>query len=505
MSVRVKSLSRRRLRRYADINLITTLLYCVKRKEGINKIMSSAEASQIFRQYLLDSTNAIVNVAMRVESEESLDVFTPQDVQVASAILFGTPKPSGFDTASLVNYRRRQVPKDELSSEILNAVSVAKFGQEYHNKRAERNMSEIFDYINRLPVPGKISVYTRSGYGCDLNGGTKALNKMRDYNSVNIGLTMAGDPVLDKERYVSASTTTTETTEHKFDEEIVKNTLIDMFSSLKIESEDIESLIQLTKMKAIEIAMKWAKSVEKQLQQQQHQVEQTMTEMYMPDAKEGIHSACNLVRETFFKPASQLTRVQDIDDMQTNMKKCVSLINIHALERIVSALLFYSCFKVKDSPKETIALEGGVKKKKKIIKRNINDIFVGLCFFFQNFHTSYADALFGVNNLVNHRLYTEGIVRSLLSGYSYDFDGPWTTFNNVLDKRREIINRSQGVREDVLDCRVNLSSPMYVVVSDALGSVRQLVDSLENFLLDVRDKHLILESYYNVRDQEAQD
>nr|BDT63183.1 MAG: wsv308-like protein [Hemigrapsus takanoi nimavirus]GBG35376.1 wsv308-like protein [Hemigrapsus takanoi nimavirus] len=476
--------------------------------------MSSADASRVFEQYLLESTNAIVNVARNVESFS--DVFTPQDAELTSAILFGTPKPSAGDVASLVNYKRRQVPKDELSSNILNAVSVTKFGQEYHNKRAERNMSEIFGYINRLPVPGKVSVYRSSGYGCGLSGGgasTKALTKMRDHNSVNIGLTMAGDPVLDKEKYVSGSTdprATAETIgmEQELDEAVVKTTLLDMFSLLEIESDDIDSLIKLTKMKAIKIAIRWAESVEKQLlssfiasvdQQQQHQVDQTLTEMYMSDAKEGIHSLCNLVRDTFFRPASQLTRVQDVDDMQANMKKCVSLINVNALERMVSALLFYSCFEVLDSPQETIALEGGVIKKKKIIKRSTNNIFVALCFFFQNFRTSYADALFGLDDLVNHRSYTEGIARSLLSGYTYDFDGPWTTFNHVLDKRREVINRSPGVREDVLDCRVHLSSPMYAVVSDALGSVRQFVDSLENFLLDVRDKYLILESYYNVR------
>lgn len=469
--------------------------------------MSSAYASRVFKQYLLDSTNAIINVARSIESFS--DVITPQDAEVASAILFGTPKPSAGDVASLINYRRRQVPKDELSSDILNAVSVAKFGHDYHNRRAERNMSEIFDYINRLPVPGKVSLYRR--YGCGSDASTKPLNKMRNYSAVNIGLTVTGDPVLDKEKYVSASTNPKATadtigTERAFDEAAVKDTLLDMFSLLNIEIGDIDSLIQLTKMKAIDIAIKWAESVEKQLLSNfivdsgiQQQQSQTMTEMYMSDAKEGIHSLCNLVRDTFFKPASQLTRLQDIDDMQANMRKCVSLIKVNALERMVSALLFYSCFKVVDSPKETIASEGGVMKRKKIIRRKTNDMFVGLCFFFQNFHTSYADALFGINDLVNHRSYTEGIVRSLLSGYSYDFDGPWTTFNNVLDKRREIINRSQGVREDVLDCRVNLSSPMYVVISDALGSVRQLVESLENFLLDVRDKNLILDSYYNGR------
>ena len=471
--------------------------------------MSSAYASRVFKQYLLESTNAIINVARNIESFS--DAITPQDAEVASAILFGTPKPSAGDVSSLINYRRRQVTKDELSSDILNAVSVAKFGHEYHNKRAERNMNEIFDYINRLPVPGKVSTY-RTGYGCGGDASTKPLNRMRNHNAVNIGLTVTGDPVLDKEKYVSASTNpraTAETigTQREFDEAAVKNTLLDMFSMLNIEIGDIESLIQLTKMKAIDIAIKWTESVEKQLlsnfildsEIQQRQQSQTMTEMYMSDAKEGIHSLCNLVRDTFFKPASQLTRLQDVDDIQAHMRKCVSLIQVNALERMVSALLFYSCFKVVDSPKETIASEGGVIKRKKIIRRTTNDIFVGLCFFFQNFHTSYADALFGVNDLVNHRSYTEGIVRSLLSGYSYDFDGPWTTFNNVLDQRREIINRNQGVREDVLDCRVNLSSPMYVVVSDALGSVRQLVESLENFLLDVRDKNLILESYYDAR------
>ena len=100
--------------------------------------MSSADASCVFEQYLLESTNAIVKVAR---------------------------------------------------SDILNAVSVTKFGQEYHNKRAERNMSEIFGYINRLPVPGKVSMCRRNGYSCGWSSGgasTKALNKMRDNNAVNM-------------------------------------------------------------------------------------------------------------------------------------------------------------------------------------------------------------------------------------------------------------------------------------------------------------------------------
>ena len=471
--------------------------------------MFSIDARHVFEQYLLASTSAVIEVARSIESFP--DVFTPQDAEVASAILFGTPKPSAEDVASLVNYKRRRMAKDELSSDILNAISVTKFGQEYYNKRAERNMREIFDYVNRLLVPGKDSVYKRSRYSCGLSGSgasSKALSKMHDHNAVHIGLTVTGDPVLDKEKYVLESPRHSNEMEHEVNDINVRTMLLDMFSLLEIENEDIDSLIQLTKKKAIDIATKWADSVEKQLNSSHTASvpkKVTMTELYMSDAKEGIHSLCNLVRDTFFKPASQLTQEQDVDDMQANMKKCVTLINVNALERMVSALLFHSCFKVVDSPKELIALEGGVRKKKTIIKRSPDDMFVSLCFFFQNFHISYADALFGVDDLVSHRSYTEGIVRNLLSGYSYDFDGPWMTFNHVLDKKRELINRSRGVREDVLDCRVNLSSPMYVVVSDALCSVRQLVDSLENFLSDVCNKHNILELYYNVRNSSSDD
>ncbi len=117
---------------------------------------------------MLKSTNAIVNVAKNVES--FTDVVTPQDVEVSSAILFGTPKPLAKDVVSLVNYSHNWVSKHELSSDILDTLSVTKVGQEYNKKYAKQNMSEIFGYINR-PIFGKVSVYKRSGYACSLRGG----------------------------------------------------------------------------------------------------------------------------------------------------------------------------------------------------------------------------------------------------------------------------------------------------------------------------------------------
>ncbi|KAK8388709.1 hypothetical protein O3P69_020599 [Scylla paramamosain] len=174
-------------------------------------------ASRVLEQYLLESTNAIVNVARNVKSLSG--VITPQDEEVASAIMFGTPKTSAKDVASLVNYRR---------------------------KRVEQNMSKIFGYINRLPVPSKVSVYKRSGYGCGLSGGGASHNKMRDHNTMNIGLTMASGTVLDKEKYVSApKVTVAQTTgpECELDEETVVTTLLHMFSLLNIENDDFDSLI----------------------------------------------------------------------------------------------------------------------------------------------------------------------------------------------------------------------------------------------------------------------
>lgn len=456
--------------------------------------MSSADASYIFTEYLLDATSAIINVARRVESLS--DKISPEDAEIASAILFGTPKPSAGDIASLINHRRRQMSKSDLSSYILDSVSVTKFGQGYHNNRAERDMKEILNYIWRMPIPGKDSMYRRNN---SWRGFGVSLNRMCDRNMVNIGLSVNGEPILDKEKYAPPRPGIVNIQNNVFNEIDVRTKLLDIFKLLNIKNDDIDSLIRITRLKVIDIAKVWAESVETQLQSNSDTTTTTtsITEKYMSDAKEGVHYLGDLVRDTLFKPTSQLTQVQDVDDMQTNMKKYIFLINVNALERMVSALLFYSCFEVLDSPQETIALEGGVRKKKIIVKRDINNIFFCLCFFFQNFSTSYVDALIGTSDLVNHKSHLERIVRNLLSGYSFDSDDPWTSFNHVLDKRREIINRNQGLRKDMLDCRVNLSSSMHVVVSDALGSVRRLNNSLENFLSDLRDQNQILKSYYN--------
>ncbi len=119
-------------------------------------------------------------------------------------------------------------------------------------------MSEIFGYINRLPVPSKVSVYKRSGYGCGLSGSGASLDKMRDHNNVNIGLTMASNPVLDMEKYVSVPKATVDQTtgpECMLDEGTVAATLLNMFSLLNIEKDDIGSLIRLKKIKAIDNAI----------------------------------------------------------------------------------------------------------------------------------------------------------------------------------------------------------------------------------------------------------
>ncbi|KAK3883925.1 hypothetical protein Pcinc_011780 [Petrolisthes cinctipes] len=462
---------------------------------------SSAEASRVLEEYLLESANAVVNVANNVENMANI---IPQDAQVMSAVLLGTPKPSASDVVSLVNFKRRKVTKDELPSDILDAVSVSRFSQELHIRRAENAMMQICGHISRLSVPGKTSTSSSMAlggvYSCG-EAGRRSLNKMREKNSIGIGLSLNGEPVLDKGKYETGSTAAIASPTEEIEVADVEATLIDMLDSLNINPSDLKNVVELTKRtNAYNLALKWSKSVEHQLDPSiAHSSENTLTEMYMPNAMEGIHDMYRIFRDSFLHIASQLTKIEDIDAVQIGMKNCMSLISSNALERAITAILFYSCFKVTNTTKELVGIEGGTVKKTKIERRKVNDIYVSLCFFFQSFHVSYADALYGLNDLINHRSYAEGYIRSLLTGYSYDSDGSWAAFNQVLDKRREILRRDSGLREDVLDCRVNLSGPMYVVICDALHAVREIVESSENFLQGVHNKQILLNKYFDGR------
>ncbi len=87
---------------------------------------------------------------------------------------------------------------------------------------------------------------------------------MCDHNTVNNGLTMAVGPVLHKEKYVSvpkAMVAQTTGPECMLDEGTVAATLLNMFSLLNIEKDDIVSRIQPTKIKAIDIAISRAETV----------------------------------------------------------------------------------------------------------------------------------------------------------------------------------------------------------------------------------------------------
>ena len=325
-----------------------------------------SSASRILDRYLVEVANAVNNVARDVESLP--DDLTQQDAGVISAILFGTPKPSAENVASLVNYMRRQMPIDNLSSDILNAVSVTKFGLDKHVYRAQEDMKELLNYIHTLPVPGKSS---RRRFFCHTSEAL-SLYKMRDRHDVDIGLCVTGDPILNKEKYEYSATTFSPNTDatKQFDEEAAKKTLLDMFSLLHIEIADIDSLIKITKLRAINTALAWADSIEIQLSSNllpNQSLPQTLTEVHLSSAEEEIQYLFNLLRTTFFRSAaSQLTRVEDVNCLQHSTNKCVALIYNNALERMLTALLFYSCFTIEASPKEMIAQEGGAIKKKKI-------------------------------------------------------------------------------------------------------------------------------------------
>lgn len=457
--------------------------------------ITTSEVSAVLEDYLLQSAMAVATVAKKVEDMPRM---TPQDAQVLSAVLLGTPKPSASDVVSLVNHKRRKVKKEDLPADLLSAISVSRFSQEYMVKRTSYAVGELWRYIQQVPVPGRGRNNRR---WCGLSSGgydnqKKMINRMRDRHSICIGLTPSGKPIVDTNRYkLEDSDSTTDAT---VDNERVKKKLKDIFLRLQIDDNDLDTVIKLTKnTNAVEIASKFADSVKSQLIDKKSTPEEnTLTEICMDEAIGGVYELYNMFKENILKSASQLTKEEDINKIQNGMHRCMDLIIANALERVTTALLFYSCFRVIVTPQEQIGHEGGAVKKLSIKRRNCNDIHTALCFFFQSFPVCYADILYCiVNTPNNHKSYAERHVMSLLTGYSNDPVVPWTALNEGLNKKREIARNQAGVREDVLECRLNLSSPMYVVINDALDTFRELVEGLENFLIDVRDKQILFDNF----------
>lgn len=472
---------------------------------------STFEASSVLEDYLLQSARAVAAVAQRVEEMPGM---TPQDAQVLSAVLFGTPKPSASEVVSLVNYKRRRISKEDLPAKLLSAISVSRFSQDSMSRRAGDAVREICGHIGRVKVPGK-GINTM---GCGILGDKqrKMVDRMRERHSIAIGMTSSGAAVVDIGKYTIKTTnpdTLTDTaspsnsppedslTSTRTGRNTIKKKLQTIFASLDLDDKDLDSVISLVdKTKALHTALAWAGSVKAQLfDKKTAPQEDTITGACLTDAIDGVYDMYNMFRDNFLQTASPLTKEEDINKVQNGMKRCVDLINANALERVVTALLFYSCFKVVNETKELIGIEGGVKKKLCIELRNSDDIFTALCFFFQSFPANYADILYSVDNLTAHRAYAEGYVRNLLTGYSNDPGTPWEALNEALNKKREIVRNRAGLRDDVVECRVNLSSPMYVVIYDALSTIRELVEGLENFLIDVRDKQILFDNYLNGR------
>lgn len=460
----------------------------------------------ILQQYLLESANAVSKVA---KSIESISDMTPYDAQLSSAVLLGLPKPSAANVSSLVSFKKREMPTGALPPDVLEAVSITRFAQEYNTRRVESAMREIIEYINELPVPGNSSI---SPFGCFSvrNGARKGiLDDMRERITVGVGLSYSGEPVVDRTKYETGSTSSMGTQsvrtlqETDMDENEAIDILKGMFSLLGMSEKDIVELKNKTKnSKVLSIAMKWARSVENQiLSAANTSSEQTLTQSHMTGAMNGLYDMNRILRCSLYRSASQLSTEGEISAVQKAMKNCMALLSANAMEQTISTLLFYACFKVENTPEEMIAREAKQINKIKILARHPTEVFTSLCFFLQSFHVSCTEALMSVGSPM-YVQYTENIIRNLLMDYSSCAASThWENLNALLAKRREIHGKSTNLRKDILDCRVNLSSPMYIVIYDALGFVKGFIDSLNNFLVDVKNKQDLLDRFYNVRNR----
>lgn len=471
------------------------------------------EASAILEDYLLQSARAVARVAQKVEGMSGM---TPQDAQVLSAVLLGVPQPSASDVVNLTNFKRRKITKDNLPPGLLSAISVSRFLHDCMSSRVGAAVRELYGYMGRVFVPGKESHNKR---GCGIAGRClgaerKMVERMRARRLINIGLSSSGKALVAPGSYKFRARAGSPDRGPGTDSQLpisrdtqtkTKERLTNMLSALGVSQDDLESVVDLTvKTSAVETAEQWAGLVSSQVSDEETiPKEDTITKARLADAIDGLYDMYNMFRDNILKTASQLTNEEDIVKVQSGMKRCVDLINANVLERVITALLFYSCFKDVSSAQDLIGREGEVVQTTCIEKRGTADIFMALCFFFQSFPACYADILHSLNNGFRHRTYAEGYARNLLTGYSGDTSAPWTAFNEVLDKKREIALNRARLREDVVESRVNLSGPMYVVIYDALDTIRELVEGLENFLIDVREKQILFDKYLDGLSEDA--
>lgn len=460
---------------------------------------ASFEASNILEGYMLDSTNALLRAASKIED---ISDNTPRTSAISNAILFGNPKPSASDVLMAMDIRLKNTPNSEIPRDVLDGISIARFGQNCYTKMIEGMVEEIYKVIDSLEV------VTTSGRTARLSlsafNRRDGLAKLRSETFVGIGVSKGGDPVVDKTKYSLAGTTEQFASSEEVTDEMtirVKNKLLNIFSDLNLEVDVIDNVIKVTKGLALKNAVAWADAVQKQIAQPATgQVDLvSISYEYVSEAIEGAHQIHNMICRTINRQASQLTTVDDIFVFRENVTKCLDAINIYSLEKLMTVILFYSCFKIEDTSHEMLGRDAGIVKKTKIKTRDRETILFNLCYFFQIFPSKYVDVLFSINDLQNARIYGIDVIGGLLKGYGPDFSAPWVKLVDILDKRLEVVKKmtEEGARKDFLESRANLSSPMYVVVSNFLNTVNGIVSSQDNFLSHFREKNNILEKYHD--------
>lgn len=457
--------------------------------------------TSILERFMLDSANAVLRVASTIEE---ISDNTPRTSAISNAILFGIPKPSAGDVLMAMDIRLKKTSNSEIPKDVLDAISIAKFGQSCYIDMIEEMVKEIYSVIESLEV------VTTSGRTVSLSisamNRRDGLAKLRSESFVNIGVSRGGDPVVDKTKYsLVGNPKQFPSSEGILDNMTtnVKRRLLEVFSALKIEADVIDNIIKLTKGVALKTAIAWADAVQRQIYQPSTgQVDPvSISYEYVPEAIDGAHQIHNMIRRNMNMHASQLTTVDEILEFRENVTKCLDAISIYSLERLITVILFYSCFKIEDTTKEALGRDAGTVKKTKIKARDQEDILFNLCYFFQIFPSKYVDVLFSINDLQNARIYGIDIIGGLLRGYGPDFNAPWSRLTYILEKRLEVVNKmtEEGARKDFIESRSNLSSPMYVVVSNFLKAITGIVSSKDNFLSHLREKKNILENYYNGR------
>ena len=439
----------------------------------------------------------------------------------------------GSDFKTRAAYTHRELVRD------VPFFSIARFGQEYNQQRLDdsfRRIDRIFRnlYVVKPILPGDAHhtnfyddiFISRRHHDIVRHNGAPLLDDAM--YSIHASVSAGGGAVLDFTRYRLCESgsqapppyrpaTTTDLISS------VESGINGLFGNKGGDGQHTNGLINTVLQKVLPKTQAWANDFTEKLKYASniaegggggflgHNIyqEKSVMETHMTDTKMALAKTLHLIRRSSGRTVTQLSTVEELNSFRENIDCCRNTLIMGTKERIVSTLLFYVSFKPSSGSElnyirkkvGTLTESGRIDDYNEPIieieRRTLYETLFGLCYFFKVLPPVYTDFLFSLESLSKTKLYDNRLVTHLSNSCDQNFDALWDRYIDFLQKRIEFLKklRDTDKKIDGVDVCNNLMGPTHTLVSDVALALENIKYSLNNFLVDLREKYNLWQSY----------